>query len=210
MAQGIKKASKAAQYRAKVATLKEYGTAKGDFESNLSVIEQVAGRFIERVKENIQKEDMVVTGAIEDITVKPENDRVNIYAHPWLLYQDRGVNGAEVKKYNTPHSYTDKMPPVYVFKDWIREKNVQLRYEPSYGGSPSSFAHLDNEAKISKAAWGMAKKVYKEGFKPRHIYSKEIPELVDDLADELGDFAVSQVIQQIDVKDSAKGVMIDL
>ncbi|RYF92557.1 MAG: D-aminoacyl-tRNA deacylase [Chitinophagaceae bacterium] len=44
-----------------------------------------------------------------------ENGVMNVYANPHLIYQSRGVSGT-VTKYNTPHSYKDKIPPPSVFQ----------------------------------------------------------------------------------------------
>jgi len=210
MAKGIKQASKAAQYRAKVATLADVGTDKAAFDTQLTVIEDIAGAFIERVKNNLEKEKVIATGKIEDITLQAEDGKINIYGYPWLIYQDRGVNGSKEHLFDTPHAYTDKRPPVSVFRDWIKERNIQLRNEAKYGGKESDFKELDEEKKITSAAWAISTKIYKEGFKPRNVYSKEIPQLVFDLQEELGNFAIDQVIQQIDVKESARQVIVKM
>lgn len=210
MAQGLKQASKRAIYEANVQSLDKLGSGRDLFEQQLSVIENAAAEFIERVQRNIQQADMVVSGKIEDLQIQSENNQVNIYGNPWLIYQDRGVNGSKEKKYNTPHSYTDKMPPVEVFIDYVKAKNLQLRNEPQFSGKESPFKDLSEDDKIRKTAWAMAMKVYKEGFKPRYIYSKEIPKLVEDLQNQLTDFAIQQIVQNIEVKDSAKGIIINL
>jgi len=211
MPKGIQQASKAAQYRANVESLSSLGTSKDSVDSaNLSIIEQVAGEFIQRVQANIQKEDMNVTGGINNITLQAEDGHVNIYGPNYLIYQDRGVNGAKTHKYDTPHAYTDKMPPVSVFKDWIQRKNINLRNNATYYGKESDFKDLSEDKQVTKAAWAMAKKVYNEGFKPRHVYSKEIPQLVEDLQEQLGNFAIESLVQQIDVKDSAKHIIIKM
>ena len=41
-------------------------------------------------------------------------------------FQDRGVSGTE-KKYNTPYSYTTKMPPRKAFDKWIVRKGIAPR-----------------------------------------------------------------------------------
>ncbi|GEP94680.1 hypothetical protein CCY01nite_09400 [Chitinophaga cymbidii] len=37
------------------------------------------------------------------------------------------------------------------------------------------------EVKSPLISWAIAKKIFKDGFKPRNIYSKEIPKLMEDL-----------------------------
>jgi hypothetical protein len=209
MAQGIKGASKKAALQSKLSQLDSFGTSKDSVDKKLSVIENIAGDFIERIKSNIEEKEMIVTGKIDDITIQSEDGVVNIYAVPYLLYQDRGVSGTQ-QRYNTPHKYTNKMPPVEVFEKYIKTKNIQLRDEKKHHGKGSPFAGLTDDEKIRKAAWGMAKNIQKKGIKPKYIYSKEIPKLVSDLQDALGDFAIEQITQQIDVKDSAKEVILKM
>lgn len=208
--QSLAKATKKSVQENKVQQLDDLGTDIGEFieQESLTVIENIVGEFIERVHTNINNEKgMVTTGRINDITIKAENNQVNIYANKWLIYQDRGVNGAVEKLYNTPHSYSDKMPPVDVFKEWIKDKNIRLINNEKLRGEPSPFKELTEEEQIEKVAWGMAKNVFKKGFKPRNVYSKEIPKLVEDLQKEIADFAVQSLIQSIDVKESAKRVI---
>ena len=210
MATSLKQATKKSIHQSKVQQLDDLGTDIKEFieQESLSVIENIVGDFIERVHTNINNEKgMVTTGGINQITVKAENNQVNIYANKWLIYQDRGVNGSQEKLYDTPHSYTSKMPPVDVFKDWIKDKNIRLINNTKLRGEPSPFAHLSEEEQINKVAWGMAKNVFKKGFKPRNIYSKEIPQLVKDLTKEIADFSVQSIIQNIDVKESTKRII---
>lgn len=208
MADNLKTATKKAIYESDVSKISSLGEAKDLFTNSLSSIEKIAGEFIERVKANIQSEDLPVTGGIEDIAIEVVNDEVHIMGNSWLIYQDRGVNGAEKKLYDTPHSYTDKRPPASVFVDWIKRKNLNLRNNEKYYGKPSPFKEIDTDKEAKKIAFAMANKIYKEGFKPRHVYSKEIPKLMDDLSDEIGNIVVQQILQDFDVKDSAKRVII--
>lgn len=210
MADNLKKATKKSIHESKVQQL-DLGTDIGEFiqKEGLSVIEDAVGQFIERVHENINNEKgMVTTGKISDITIKAEDGAVHVMGNKWLIYQDRGVNGSEEKLYDTPHSYSDKMPPVDVFRDWIREKNIQLRDNEKYTGDASPFKEVDEESKIDGAAWAMAKSVYKRGFKSRNVFSKEIPRLVDDLKGSIADFSVQCIIQAIDVKPEAKRIIL--
>ncbi len=207
----LAKATKKSIHEAKVQQLDSLGTDIGEFiqQEGLSVIENIVGDFVERVKTNIDNTpQMVVTGKISDIEVKAENGAVNVYAHPHLLYQDRGANGSVNKLYNTPHAYTDKMPPVDVFKQWIKDKNIRLVNNETYYGKPSPFSKLTEEEQITKAAWGMSMKVFQDGYKPRKIFSKEIPQLIEELQEQIADFCVQAIVSSIDVKESAKRVIL--
>ncbi|WP_322518609.1 hypothetical protein U0033_26545 [Chitinophaga sancti] len=147
------------------------------------------------------------TGAIQNIEMKVEDNSIKVYANDYLLYQDRGVSGVKTK-YNTPHSYTDKKPPVQAIIDWITTKNIQLRDEERYHGEPSKFAHLDDDKKIENAAWAIVNKIYYHGFEGKGYYSKEIPQLITDLKSQFANFCVQQISQQIGVRSDATMVII--
>jgi len=207
----LKAATKKSIYEANVSKLDAMGQPFGDFvaDKSLTIIEGVLGDFVERVHDNINKEKgMVTTGRINDITIQAEDGGVTVRANKWLLYQDRGVNGSGNHLYDTPHAYTDKMPPVNVFKQWIKDKNIRLVDNHKYKGDNSPFQHLTEEQKIDKAAWGMAKNVFKNGFKPRNIYSKEIPQLVKDLEEQVAGFCLQAISQAMDVKPSAQRTIV--
>ncbi|HEX4375279.1 MAG TPA: hypothetical protein VHZ50_18380 [Puia sp.] len=203
--QNLQQATKKATYEANVNKAGQLGTDKELFDTELSVIEKICGEFIERVKANIQSEDMPVTGSIEDITLEVKDNEIWIMGNPWLIYQDRGVNGAKTKLYDTPHSYQDKKPPASVFVDWIKRKNLNLRDNKKYYGKESSFKHLDKDKEILGVAWAIATKIYQHGFRPRHVYSKEIPKLMDDLSKEVANVVIQQIIQDIDINPREGG-----
>lgn len=182
--------------------LDSLGSARSNFDtaSTFSALENDAANFIERVKKNIQGLDLVVTGAIEKINLEVTADGINILGTPHLLYQDKGVRGSENSALapDSPFSYTDKMPPSDVFVEYIKKKNIQLRNEEHYGGKPSPHEDLDgDENAIQSAAYGMAMKVFKEGFRPQPVFSKEIPKLIEDLNKTLGQIASSFITSSI-------------
>jgi hypothetical protein len=104
-----------------------------------------------------------------------------------------------------------------VFVDWIKDKKIFLtdkndnyrKYDDRLSDKEKNedrpFKEISEEQQIINAAYAMREKVFQEGFKPREIYSKEIPQLVDDLGDVLGDFAIQQIAQQIDISPRAGG-----
>lgn len=187
--------------------LDSLGSAKSEFDlaGAFSTLENDVANFIERVKANIQGLDMVVTGSIENISIETGSDGINIIGVPHLLYQDQGVQGSESNALapNSPFKYTDKMPPVSVFIDYIKTKNIQLRNEESYSktGKTSPHEDLTSEEAIESAAYAMARKVYREGFKPQPVFSKEIPQLVTDLTKTLGELTSSFITSSITDKN---------
>lgn len=208
MAKATRQGTKKAAYEAKVEQAGMLGTDLDDFiqHEGLSIIEGIAGDFIERVHANINAEKgMVTTGAINDITIQSKDGVVNIIGNSHLIFQDRGVNGAMRKLYDSPHSYDNKKPPVQPILDWIITKNIQLKDNEKYYGEPSPFKEVTEEAKQRSLAFAIREKIFQEGFKPREIYSKEIPKLVEDLGEVLADFAVQNIAQQININPRAGG-----
>lgn len=207
MADSLKQASKKSQNASKIAMLDSLGTDKSEFitAALMSDAENACGLFLERVKENMDARDLIVTGKISDMRIEVSKDQkeISIWGNPWVLYQDRGVSGVETK-YNTPHEYTNLRPPAYVFRDYIERKNIQLRHNENYdinGGSP--FSDIDgNEKAIESAAYGMATKVYVDGIEPQKFFAVEIPELYKDLKKIIPNFVSSMIIQNINAKAS--------
>lgn len=207
MPQNLKSASKKAIHKGNVDKLDTLGRSKDvfDIEGALNVIELVCGQFIERVLENIKsKPDFVVTGAITDITLDPTDTGVNIMAHPHLIYQSRGVSGTE-RKYDTPHEFTNKMPPGNVFEDWIRRKKLNLRDNEKYSRKKTPFKLLTEEDKIKSVSWAISRSIFKKGIPPKDVYEKEIPKLLQDLQKEISDFMVQNIVQVVDIHPRGGG-----
>ena len=185
--------------QATAAALNNLGTDKNQFDTDLSAVEQACADFILRVKENIQAiPDFVNSGAIENLSIEVGEQEVNIMGSPHLLYQNYGVNGAEIQLYDTPYSYKDKKPPVDAFLEYIQSKNIRLVNNPRYYGNPSPFASTSEDKQQLQVAWAMATKVYEQGFKPRPIkWEEEKDKLVQDLKNNVAGFYIKQIKTEI-------------
>ena len=87
-------------------------------------------------------------------------------------YQDKGVSGTE-KKYNTPYSYTTKMPPRKAFDKWIVRKGIAPRGKGGKFLSRQSLQYL------------IARAVYKKGIKPSLFFTKPFEAAFKRLPDDL-------------------------
>jgi len=185
--------------QANAAALNNLGTDKQQFETELSALEQACSEFILRIKENIQAiPDFVNSGAIENLSIETGDNEVNVMGSPHILYQNYGVNGAEVQMYDTPYSYKDKRPPVSVFLEYIQSKNIRLINNPRYYGNPSPFASTTEDKQQLQLAWAIATKVYKDGFKPRPIkWEEEKEKLKNDLKKNVAEFYIKQIKTEI-------------
>jgi len=202
-----KQASGKAKQQLLIDSLDDIGSSRSDYDTNVTDAIQIASLdFIERVKLNIQEEITPITGAIDDITLETYPNKVDIVINNHLLFQDKGVNGSEVKKYNTEFTYRDLRPPVAPFIQMIKDKNIQLRNEEFYRGDPSPFEELSEEKKIERVAWAISTHIYKNGFKPRNVYSKEIPQLETDLMSILGTITADTILSEIIITNDGSRV----
>jgi len=204
MAKNLNEASRAAANQAKADALNALdgiGSDRSLFGAVLSPIEDAAAAFIERVKHNIESQQMIVTGKIDELGIVANESGVQIYGQRHLKFQDKGVNGSVNKLYDTPYSYKDKPPPWQAFVEWINTKNIQLRNEEKYTRKTpagSSFAALEGDDKdIEAAARAIAWKVFRDGLKPRNLYTKEIPQLIKDITTSIPGFLANNITEVI-------------
>lgn len=194
-----KDASKKSQMESKIALLDSIGTSKDSFSKVIkNPIETAIGDFIVRVQKNINDLGLPVTGAINDITIESDGDTINIVGNPHLIFQSRGVSGTKFKR-DTPHSYSDKRPPIEPIIEWIKKSNKVSINEDKFGGTVK-FKELTDDEKIKKVAWAISTKIFQEGIAPKNIYEKEIPKLIEDIQKQIVDFSVQYINQQIAIE----------
>lgn len=96
---------------------------------------------------------------------------------PYGQFQDKGVSGVK-KKYDTPFSYKDKMPPVRVFDKWMIKKGIAPRNNKAQFQTRKSLAYA------------IARSVYMNGIKPSLFFTKpfekEYKKLGNDLIEAYG------------------------
>jgi len=59
-----------------------------------------------------------------DLNVSPNSFSLSFLMEDYGVFQDKGVSGIK-KKYNTPYSYTNKMPPPSKMDKWIVRKGLK-------------------------------------------------------------------------------------
>ena len=104
----------------------------------------------------------------------PNSILVEFEMEDYGIYQDKGVSGTK-KKYNTPFSYTTKMPPIKPLAQWAKNRNIRLR---------------DKEGKFKKGNYNtigylIARSIYKKGIKPTLFFTKPFEQAFKKLPDEL-------------------------
>lgn len=106
-------------------------------------------------------------------------------------FQDRGVSGKN-KKYNTPYSYTTKMPPPQAFDKWVVRKGIAPRGK---GGKFTSREGLK---------FAIAKSIYKNGIRPSMFFTKPFEAAFKRLPDELIEAYSIGIEKQIQVNIDKK------
>lgn len=171
--QSLQAASKKAAKQAKINQLDSFGSTKSDFfnEDDFNTTELIVGDFIKRVKTNIEQAGMIVTGRIADIQVQKVENGINIWAYPELIYQDKGVNGSRNKGINDGKGYTNKKPPVQPIQEWIDAKGLELN------------------------AYAVRENIYKDGIPAKKVYTKELPQIIDELGEAIAEFTVREMLK---------------
>ena len=134
---------------------------------------------IQQSRSRLTKGDKNYTKSLYDsldanLKVMPNSIKLEFEMEEYGMYQDKGVSGVE-KKYNTPYSYTNKMPPVKPLADWAKFRNIRLR---------------DEKGRFAKGNYltiGLliALKIYKNGIKPSLFFTKPFEQAFEKLPDEL-------------------------
>ena len=135
------------------------------------VIQQARTR-LSKSKKNVSKE--LYNSLKGNVKVMPNSINVDFQMEDYGLFQDKGVSGTE-KKYNTPYSYTTKMPPVKPLSDWAQSKNIRLR---------------DAQGKYKKGNYNtigflIARSIYRKGIKPSLFFTKPFEQGFKKLPEEL-------------------------
>lgn len=94
-----------------------------------------------------------------DINVSPNSFSLSFLMEDYGVFQDKGVSGIK-KKYNTPYSYTNKMPPPSKMDKWIVRKGLK-----GVRGKDGKF--------ISRKSlqFMIARSIYNNGIKPSLFFT---------------------------------------
>lgn len=107
-----------------------------------------------------------------DYTVNENSFSASITALDYGEYQDKGVSGKN-KKYNTPYSYKDKMPPAKAFDKWIVRKGIAPRNDKGQFQTRKGIA------------FAIARGVFINGIKPSRFLSDPFEKGFKRLPDEI-------------------------
>ena len=135
----------------------------------LKNVQQELNRFakyvIEESKNNLRKKKAKSSNKLYDsldhkLNVSPNSFSLSFLMEDYGVFQDKGVSGIK-KKYNTPYSYTNKMPPPSKMDKWIVRKGLK-----GVRGKDGKF--------ISRKSlqFMIARSIYNNGIKPSLFFTK--------------------------------------
>ena len=119
-------------------------------------------------------------------TIVNENGKLSIELEDYGEFQDKGVSGKK-RKYNTPYSYKDKMPPPSALDKWIVRKGLKgTRDEQGRFISRKSLQFM------------IARSIYNNGIKPSLFFTKPFEKAFERLPKELIDKFVLDIEKEFD------------
>ena len=95
-----------------------------------------------------------------DLNVSPNSFSMSFLMEDYGVFQDKGVSGIK-KKYNTPYSYTNKMPPPSKMDKWIVRKGLK-----GVRGKDGKFITRKS------LQFMIARSIYNNGIKPSLFFTK--------------------------------------
>lgn len=144
-------------------------------------------RNLSRLKKNSSKK--LYQSIKGDVKAMPNSISIQFTMEDYGVFQDAGVSGKK-KKYNTPYSYTSKMPPPKAFDKWIVRKGLSPR---TASGQFKSRKGL---------AYAIARSVFMNGIKPSLFFTKPFEaaykRLPEELVEKYGIDALKLFNQQVD------------
>lgn len=141
------------------------------------ILNKFAKYVIQQSRTNLTKNKKNSTKALYnslDFKYKTVNGGIGIQflMDEYGIYQDKGVSGKK-KKYNTPFSYKDKMPPSSAFDKWSVRKGIAPRDKSGKFIPRKSINFL------------IAKSIFNKGIKPSLFFTKPFEKAYKDLPKDL-------------------------
>ena len=135
---------------------------------------QQARTNLTKGKKNVTKE--LYNSLDYNININPNNVNVIFEMEDYGTFQDLGVSGTKTK-YNTPYSYTTKMPPPKAFSQWVVRKGLKGTRDKKTGRFLSR----------KSLQYAVARNIFKYGIKPSMFFTKPFERAFKNLPSELQD-----------------------
>ena len=115
-----------------------------------------------------------------DVRVSEKSLEFEIKMVLYGLFQDKGVSGVK-KKYNTPYSYKDKMPPPSKLDKWIVRKGIAPRNKGKFTGRKISTVGFQKSIQFL-----IARSIFFNGIRPSLFFTapfrkhaRDLPSLLE-------------------------------
>ena len=128
-----------------------------------------------------------------DLNVSKNSFGLEFLMEDYGVFQDAGVSGVK-KKYNTPYSYTNKMPPPSKMDKWIVKRGIATRDENGKFIKRKSLQFM------------IARSIFNNGIKPSLFFTKPFKKAFSNLdKDIVKAFALDvEALLKTTVKDNLK------
>lgn len=145
----------------------------------LKALQKFRDIVVNEAKANLRSQGKDSSGKLSNSiegTVKEMPNSIGVYFDmlPYGNFQDKGVSGTK-RKFNTPYSYTTKMPPPSKLDKWIVRKGIAPR---------SKTGKFQSRKGIQFA---IARSIFYKGIKPSLFFTKPFEKAFKTLPDVLID-----------------------
>lgn len=154
---------------------------------------EIRNLIVKESKENLIR-DGKGGGALEesikgtDVKETKNTLEFQILMEDYATFVDKGVSGTK-KKYDTPYSYTDKMPPPSALDKWTVRKGIAPRDEKGRFMERKTLQFL------------IARSIFKNGIEPSLFYTKPYHKYLKNISKRL------EKSYRVDVKDFTEFVI---
>lgn len=140
-------------------------------------LDEFKGRVVNAAQSNLRRIYKNTSGKLSksiegQVSVGPNSMSISFSMEDYGMYQDQGVSGKK-KKYDTPYSYREKMPPPSKFDRMQVRKGIAPRGE---GGRFTSRKRI---------SFAIARKIFMEGIKPTKFFTSAFNQEFQSLPDEI-------------------------
>lgn len=150
-----------------------------DREKTLLQIDKIAKDIIKQSRANLTRRKITAQGQLYrslqyNVEVFKNSIAIDILMEHYGKFVDQGVSGTE-RRFDTPFSYRDKMPPISVFNSWIIKRGIAPRNDKGQFLSRRSLQ------------FAIAKSVFKRGLRPTRFYTDAVESAMKRIPDEIAE-----------------------
>jgi len=149
-----------------------------DYTNLKTALEAFRNKVVRDSKRSLKQQKKVVSGRLyksikgSPVKVTENSLEFNISMEDYGTFIDKGVSGVN-RKFNTPYTFRDRMPPMSSLDKWIVQKGIAPRDEKGQFIKRKSLQFL------------IARSIYQNGIKPSLFFTKPFEKHYKELPDAL-------------------------